>query len=1181
MKSNPILFLVLMCIGGLFCNKIQAQTYSLGWVKQMAGVNSEEGTGIVLDDVGNVYVTGIFTSTTDFDPGAGVFNLTPNSSSADIAVAKYDPSGNFIWAAQIGGAGVQESRAITLDPSGNIYVTGYFRGLCDFDPGPGTFTIGPISTQDIFVLKLDNDGNFIWVKHIASPVSEFGNSIATDASGNVFVTGEFGGPTDFDPGAGVTTLTPLGSFDIFVLKLDTNGDFVFAFSLGGTGQDKGSYISVDASNNFYITGYYRNTVDFDPGIGTTNLTSVGASPDVFIAKFDVSANLQWAKGVGFDMLDEGHSVKASPSGDVTIAGKFRQTVDFDPGPGVFNLTAVSAGSIFDLVLDSSGDFISASARIGNTESDIGNFVAEDALGNLFKTGQLNNSSYDFDPGCGVVNLTQSGGDMYLLKLIPFSGIPSITSITPSNGSINESVTITGSNFSTSPPNNIVEFNGTSAVVLASTSTTITTSVPAGATTGKITVTIDCNTATSVNDFIVTTALLPTITSFTPTFGPIGTSVIITGTNFSTTPANNVVAFNGTPAVVTASTANSITTTVPVGATTGKISVIVDGNTATSTDDFTITTAQNFITQWNLATAGSGATQLSFGTATIGMVNYIWQEISTGSATGSGSWSGSTLTITGLPANATIRLQIDPTNFQRIIINNGTDRNRLTQVEQWGSAAWTSMQTAFRSCANLQITAIDIPDLSGVTNISQMFQGCSVLNSPSNINGWNTATVTNMSNLFADAVAFNQNIGAWNTAAVTNMAGMFMGALMFNQNISTWNTSAVTNMSRMFEDAFDFNQNIGAWNTSAVTNMTGMFIDAYAFNQNIGNWNTAAVTTMERMFDFATTFNQNIGGWNTAAVTDLRGMFADAGNFNQNIGAWVLNSAVSMSNMFNNSGLDCNNYSATLVGWSANPSTPNGRTLGAIGRQYGTDAVAARTNLTAAKGWTITGDIPIVGVCSPVTVPTITSFTPGTGPIGTSVIISGTNFSAVSDDNIVIFNGIDAEVTASTTTSITAAVPFGATTGLITVTVSGNMATSATDFIVTSALVQMNNIIVQDCDVQFTDSGGLLDYGSDEDYTVTFLPVNSTDKVRVSFLSFSTESCCDILSVYDGPNATFPLIATLFGNISPADITATSPGGELTFVFNSDGDVEDLGWEALVSCIPATPPATINISAQTF
>ena len=437
-----------------------------------------------------------------------------------------------------------------------------------------------------------------------------------------------------------------------------------------------------------------------------------------------------------------------------------------------------------------------------------------------------------------------------------------------------------------------------------------------------------------------------------------------------------------------------------------------------------TVAQNFITQWNLATAGSGANQLSFSTATSGSVSYTWQEISPGSASGSGSWSGSTLTITGLPTGATIRLQIAPTNFQRIIISSGTDSNRLTQVEQWGSTAWTSMQRAFYDCQNLQITATDIPNLSGVTSMSEMFSGCILLNSPS-------------------------NIGSWNTAAVTNMEFMFYGASAFNQNISGWNTGAVTTMSTMFSEAASFNQNIGSWNTGAVNDMSSMFQFATAFNQNISAWNTAAVTDMSSMFAQAPAFNQNIGTWNTAAVTDLRSMFRLASSFTQNIGSWTLQPTVDVRNLFDDSGMDCSNYSATLIGWSTNPSTPNGRTLGAIGRQYGTNAVAARTNLTNTRGWTITGDTPSGIVCGSVPVPTIINFTPTSGPIGTTVTINGTNFNPTPSNNTVLFNGIAAIVTASTTTSITVTVPSAATTGKISVTVGGNTATSVDDFTVLS------------------------------------------------------------------------------------------------------------------------------------
>lgn len=437
--------------------------------------------------------------------------------------------------------------------------------------------------------------------------------------------------------------------------------------------------------------------------------------------------------------------------------------------------------------------------------------------------------------------------------------------------------------------------------------------------------------------------------------------------------------------------------------------------------------QNFITQWNLATAGSGATQLSFGTATSGVANYTWQEISPGSATGSGSWSGATLTITGLPAGSTIRLQIAPTNFQRFNVSSGLDEDRLTQVEQWGTTAWTSMQNAFRGCTNLQITATDVPNLSGVTDMSSMFESCRSLNSPSNMGTWNTATVTNMTFMFYDATVFNQDIGAWNTSSVTNMNTMFSEALAFNQDIGSWNTAAVTDMSDMFGYTTAFNQDISGWNTEAVTDMSFMFRGASAFNQDISSWNTAAVTDMRGMFRNATAFNQNIGAWNLGAVSDIRFML-------------------------DNTGMDCINYSATLIGWSSNPSTPNGRTLEATGRQYGTNAVAARSNLTTTKGWTITGDAPSGSVCALAGPPTISSFAPSSGPVGITVTITGTNFSSTPANNTVTFNGTTALVTVSTTTTLTVTVPIGATTGPISVTVGGNTATSATDFTVTTLII---------------------------------------------------------------------------------------------------------------------------------
>ena len=306
---------------------------------------------------------------------------------------------------------------------------------------------------------------------------------------------------------------------------------------------------------------------------------------------------------------------------------------------------------------------------------------------------------------------------------------------------------------------------------------------------------------------------------------------------------------------------------------------------------------NFITRWNLAMAGSGLTQISFGVGTAGTVNYTWQQVGGAGATGSGTFTGNLAIISGLPLGAIIDLRIQPTNFRAFFMNWSDDKSRLTDIIEWGGVAWTSMANAFYGCNNLNISAIDTPNLTGVTNMSYMFYGCSILDGPINIGSWNTVAVNNMSYIFNSARVFNQNIGSWNTAAVADMSNMFSGASAFNQNINSWNIATVKNMNGMFREASAFNQNIGSWNTSAVTDMIAMFSSSSSFNQNIGSWNTAAVTNMAVMFADANTFNQNIGSWNTAAVTNMSTMFLGASAFNQNIGSWNTAVVTNMSFMF--------------------------------------------------------------------------------------------------------------------------------------------------------------------------------------------------------------------------------------------------------------------------------------------
>ncbi|WP_188768473.1 choice-of-anchor D domain-containing protein, partial [Emticicia aquatilis] len=373
------------------------------------------------------------------------------------------------------------------------------------------------------------------------------------------------------------------------------------------------------------------------------------------------------------------------------------------------------------------------------------------------------------------------------------------------------------------------------------------------------------------------------------------------------------------------------------------------------------TGNPFITRWNLATPGSGSTQLSFGVVISGNVNYTWTTVPAGTS-GSGTIVGSTANITNLPVGATIELSIEPTNFKQIKIVDGTDKSRLVDVKQWGDVSWLSMQSAFAGCNNLNITATDIPNLSSVTTMAEMFYGCSSLSGPANMGSWNTENITAMNLMFAEAGAFNQPIGTWNTSAVTSMAAMFGGASSFNQPLNNWNTTSVRNMNAMFSKAKLFNQDISSWNTSAVENMYIMFSGASSFNQPIANWNTSAVKNMEGMFWNATSFNQNIANWNVSAVTNMANMFNSASAFNQSLAAWgtKFNTDVNLSNFLDNCGMDVVNYDATLTGF--NLGTVIGRNMGAVGRRY-CASITDRNNLVNVKNWTIVGDA-ISSTCIP-------------------------------------------------------------------------------------------------------------------------------------------------------------------------------------------------------------------------
>jgi hypothetical protein len=323
---------------------------NLVWAKQFGGSGGISGYSIALANSGNVYTTGSFTGTIDFDPGMASDSLT-STGSYDVFVCKTDAAGNFVWAKQMGGnTGTEDniSNAITLDASENVYTTGAYEGQTDFDPGPGFY---PLDTTGFFISKLDASGNFMWAKKIVSP-NVLGNAITVDNNGDLLIAGGFSYSADFDTGPASFIRNAGSSRDAFILKMSASGNFIWMRQMGSpSGGDNAYALRTDAADNIYSTGSFQDVADMDPGAGTFDLTAAGAD-DIFISKLDAGGNFICASQIGGTDIDYGYGITLDASNNIFITGAFMNTADLDPGPG---FAVHSSAGLEDIFLDAISD----------------------------------------------------------------------------------------------------------------------------------------------------------------------------------------------------------------------------------------------------------------------------------------------------------------------------------------------------------------------------------------------------------------------------------------------------------------------------------------------------------------------------------------------------------------------------------------------------------------------------------------------------------------------------------------------------------------------------------------------------------------------------------------------------------------------------------------------------------
>ena len=377
------------------------------WATSLGGAGSDVGIGIAVDRFDNLYITGRFEGTVDFDPGPDTYDI---EGFFDCFVLKLDSDGNFIWAKAVGGDGNDAGIGITVDESQNVYTTGTFYNTVDFNPGANTFSLTSNGTKDSFILKLDKEGDFVWVKAIGGTANEHSAAIVLDNFNNIYTTGIFNNTVDFDPGAEEFNLTEIGTDDgdQYILKLNVDGDFIWAISIGGGTIVSPSGIAIDAINgHLYTAGSFRSgNIDFDPGPDTSYLYTNWAS-DLFISKYDTDGNYIWAKSIGGDTnFVNVENMALDRNNNVYITGDFAQTVDFDPGPGVSSISSMINHDAFIVKLDSDGSYVWAGSFAG-ASFDTGHAIFLDDSDNIYSAGYFQFTT-DFDPSEEVYELSAYG-----------------------------------------------------------------------------------------------------------------------------------------------------------------------------------------------------------------------------------------------------------------------------------------------------------------------------------------------------------------------------------------------------------------------------------------------------------------------------------------------------------------------------------------------------------------------------------------------------------------------------------------------------------------------------------------------------------------------------------------------------------------------------------------------------
>ncbi len=397
----------------------------LQWVRAWGGDGYDRGRGVALDNLGNIYVTGDFIGTVDFDPGPGIVEFQSHGTSyGDSFLSKFSPDGQHQWTKVWGGAGASVPYQVAVDKTGDLFIVGEYLDLVDFDPGPGIDNhLGSTNWFDSFILKLDANGDFLWVRTWGDYGRQGAVNIDFDSFNDIYIVGNFTETADFDPGLGEEIHTAHDYMDIYLSKFNQMGEFQWVRTWGGdAGRDQAPGLCVSSTDDIYITGRFVGTVDMNPGPEVNEYTGTGSS-SAFLSKFDTNGIWQWTRAWGGSGIDKACGVVTDDMGGIILCGTFMDTVDFDPGDGVLEFTSSGGRDSFLSYFNLAGDLqwaLTWGGESAGTKGDRAESIALDAIGHIFVSGSFEGIIDSF-PGPDVDEHVSHGGTDSFLAMFPPGG----------------------------------------------------------------------------------------------------------------------------------------------------------------------------------------------------------------------------------------------------------------------------------------------------------------------------------------------------------------------------------------------------------------------------------------------------------------------------------------------------------------------------------------------------------------------------------------------------------------------------------------------------------------------------------------------------------------------------------------------------------------------------------------